>query len=249
MELTACADLISERAETAAQQYGMRAMTNEALLADPSIELVLNLTYPRSHYEVSKAALLAGKNVYSEKMLAVTLAEAEELVTLAHQKGLLLTAAPDTFLGGGWQTARRLIDSGVIGEPLSAVGVCVRQYANFDETVPPYKSMTMTYGGGIPFDMGGYYLHNMVNLLGPLASVSGYMKINNADRTWPNPRSPLCGQPYTVDSPNMMAGSLLFESGAFGTLLVHSECSATAKPFFEVTGTQGVLTLLVGTSR
>ena len=104
LQLVACADLRMEAAQARAEQFGTKAMTVDELLADPDIDIVLNLTRPYEHFEVSRAALLAGKHVYSEKPLAADLAEGRELVRLAEEKGLLLGGAPDTFLGAGLQT-------------------------------------------------------------------------------------------------------------------------------------------------
>ena len=120
LDVVGCSDLIEERSRAKAEKYGIRQMTNEEILADPQIELVVDLTYPMSHFEVNRAALLAGKHVHSEKMFATSLADARELVRIAHEKGLQLTAAPDTFLGARIQTAIQLIDSGLIGEPIAA---------------------------------------------------------------------------------------------------------------------------------
>ena len=105
LDVVGCADLVPERAKAKAEKYGIRHMTNEEIYNDPEIELVVNLTYPTSHYEVNKAALLAGKNVHCEKMFAITLDQAKELRAIAEEKGLMLTAAPDTWLGGRLQPA------------------------------------------------------------------------------------------------------------------------------------------------
>ena len=134
IDMVGCSDLIPERSAQRAEQFGIRQMTNEEILSDPTIEIVVNTTYPLSHYEVTKAALLAGKHVYTEKMLAVTLEEGLELCELAKEKGLMLTTAPDTFLGGGWQTARHMIDTGLIGTPIGALGVCIRSYQDHGDT-------------------------------------------------------------------------------------------------------------------
>ncbi|MCU0493915.1 MAG: Gfo/Idh/MocA family oxidoreductase, partial [Chloroflexaceae bacterium] len=120
LELMACADLDAERAAARAAEFGIRACSIEALLADPSIQLVINLTVPAAHAEVSMAALRAGKHVYSEKPLATTRAAGQRILALAQERGLLVGCAPDTFLGAGLQTCRSLIDSGAIGEPVAA---------------------------------------------------------------------------------------------------------------------------------
>lgn len=128
LEVVGCSDLLPERSAARAREFGIRQMTNEGIFTDPEIELVINTTYPLSHYPVSKAALLAGKNVYSEKMLSVNFSQGEELVRLAQEKELLLGCAPDTFMGAALQTARRVIDSGFIGTPVAATAVLGRCY-------------------------------------------------------------------------------------------------------------------------
>ena len=119
-------DIIPERSKAKAEAFGVRQMTNEEIYACDEIEVVVNLTNPTSHYEVSRDALLAGKHVYSEKMAAVTLEEADELCALAQKNSLYYTVAPDTFLGGGLQTCRKIIDAGLIGEPRTASAFLMR---------------------------------------------------------------------------------------------------------------------------
>ena len=120
LRLIACADLDMSRAEAKATEYGVKAVTVEQLLADPSVEIVLNLTIPKAHAEVATMALQAGKHVYNEKPLAVNRADAARLTALAEAKHLRIGCAPDTFLGGGLQTCRKLIDDGWIGTPVAA---------------------------------------------------------------------------------------------------------------------------------
>jgi predicted dehydrogenase len=128
LDVVGCSDIIPERSKARAEEFGIRQMTNEEILADPEISIVVNTTYPKSHYPVTKAALEAGKHVHSEKMLATTFEDAKELAALAASKGLRLGAAPDTFLGGGYQTVRKLVDDGFIGIPLHVNALVMRGY-------------------------------------------------------------------------------------------------------------------------
>ena len=148
IEIIGVCDLIRERAEKAVSQYNIPKLYNDMyeLFADPEVDIVLNITRPYEHYEVSKAALLAGKHVYSEKPLAATLAEGRELVAIAKEKGLLLGGAPDTFMGAGIQTCKKLIEDG-------------------------YK-----YGGGPMMDMGPYYITAITNLIGNVTDVFAMTK-------------------------------------------------------------------------
>ncbi len=239
VEVVGCSDIISGRAQLRAGQFGLRVMTNEEIYLDPEIELVLNLTYPTSHYEVTKAALLAGKHVYTEKMLAVKLEEGEELAALAREKRLWLTTGPDTCLGGGLQTARYLIDSGMIGTPVMALGFCPRSYPldRPDDVV----RMIHLPGGGIPFDMGGYYLHAFINFFGSIRRAGGFMQIRHQERRFFHPRSPLYGEEHKELSPNTMTANLEFASGVLGCLMMTSECDAGAEEKMEIIGTEGSL--------
>ena len=241
IEMVGCSDIIPERSRERACEFGVRQMTNEEILADSDIQIVINTTYPLAHYDVTKSALLAGKHVYTEKMIAVTLEEGKELVELAQSKNLCFTTAPDTFLGAGWQAARHYIDSGLIGEPVSAFGICIRNYSDTGEEYNEPKSFVFGAGGGIPFDMGGYYLNNLINLFGPISRVSGFIKTREPIRKYPNPRHPKYGDTFTIDSPNILTGSLEFECGVCASLLITSESAVATTPLFEIHGTEGVL--------
>lgn len=243
IELVGCSDLVPERSEKRAKEFNICQMTNDEILSNPEIEIVINTTYPLAHYEVTKKALLAGKHVYSEKMLAVTLDEGKELVDLAHERNLLFTVAPDTFLGGGWQTVRYLIDGGVIGDIVSTYGVCVRSYQDHGEEYQEPKGFIFGRGGGIPFDMGGYYLHNMINLCGPVSRVSGFAQIRRPQRPYTNPRHPKFLKEFEVESPNSISCALEFSNEVLGTLLITSESACFEKPRFEIHGTIGNIIL------
>lgn len=185
LDIVGCSDIVSEKSAASAEKYGIRQMTNEEILSDPSIELVLNLTYASAHYNVSRAILSAGKHCYTEKMMALTLEEAAELGRISHEKDVYFACAPDTFLGASQQTARYIIDSGFIGEPLTATINLERGYhmIKTDEEDIRRKFSVMYPGGGIPFDMGGYYLHELFNIAGPIKSLSGYSYTRKAHRS------------------------------------------------------------------
>ncbi|MDD3243777.1 MAG: Gfo/Idh/MocA family oxidoreductase [Eubacteriales bacterium] len=241
LDVVGCSDLIEGRSRARAEEYGIRQMTNEEILNDPTIEIVVNTTYPLSHYEVSKQVLLAGKNVHSEKMMATTMAEANELMAIAKEKNLRIGMAPDTFLGAALQTARKYLDAGMIGTPLNATAMVMRGYrpqGELDGRLP----MIMTAGGGIPYDMGGYYLHAMIFLLGGIKRVSGFAKTRNPIEHFENPRHPRYKEEFEFSTPNMMVASLEFEQGCYGTLTTMSE-SFGETPRLEIYGTKGTLVL------
>ena len=132
LDLVGVCDLIPERAEKGAayvkEQIEAGAPVRQPKIysdmyeafQDPEVEVILNLTRPHEHYEVTRQALLHGKHVYSEKPLGVDMEEAQQLIALAEEKNLRLGGAPDTFMGAGIQTARRLIDDGMIGDVVGA---------------------------------------------------------------------------------------------------------------------------------
>ncbi len=239
-DMVGCSDIIPERSKKRAEEYGIRQMTNEEILKDPEIKIVVNTTYPKAHYEVSKAALLAGKNVYCEKMIGVKLEEGKELVRLAKEKGLLMTVAPDTFLGAGHQTARLAIEAGLIGEPLHVLGVCQRGYHL--TWASSSENALQGPGGGIPFDMGGYYLHAMVNFFGPVKRATGFANTRNKTRPFLHPLHPNYMENFEVNTINNMAATLEFANGVLGTLVITSE-SIRDKARLEIIGTQGTLTM------
>ena len=239
LEIVGCSDIIPERSANRAKEFNIRDMTNEEILNDPEIQIVVNTTYPTSHYEVNKAALLAGKNVYCEKMIAVTLEEGRELINLAKEKNLRIGIAPDTFLGGGFQTARKLIDSGMIGEPFMAQAMVVRGYMQ-DQWAAPIYQFTRLPGGGIPFDMGGYYMHVLTSLLGPVARVAGFAQCRDRDRIIKNVKHPDFGEKLAVETINALVGSLEFKNGVLGNLTLVSEGFGET-PRIEIYGKEGTL--------
>lgn len=244
VEVVGVADLLNERAETLADQYGIRKMTNEEIYHDPEIEVVVNLTYPESHYEVTKEALLHGKHVYCEKMMATSFEEAKELAELAKREGLLYTTAPDTFLGASAQSARFYLDAGLIGKPISvhAQHTCSYQPASEQFDVDPdHFFFPLHRGGGLPFDWGGYYLHAMINLLGSMTRVTGFGGTLNPHRTYTHPRHPKFGEDFFVDTPTSLWGAMEFENGCHGTFNITSDGSQSE--FFELVGTEGTLVL------
>ncbi|NBC95112.1 MAG: Gfo/Idh/MocA family oxidoreductase, partial [Deinococcus-Thermus bacterium] len=171
LEVVAVADLDLERARRRAEEHGVpRAGPVESLLRDPDIDLVINLTVPRAHAEVSRAVLEAGKAVYSEKPLALDRDEGRALVEFAEARGAPIGCAPDTFLGAGLQTCREAIDAGAIGRPLSAHAHLA---SRGPEAWHPDPAFFYAAGAGPLFDIGPYYVTALASLLGPVASVAG----------------------------------------------------------------------------
>ena len=237
IEIVACADLVPERARAKAAEFGIpRACTVEELLADPEIEIVLNLTIPIAHAEVALAALEAGKCVYNEKPLAITRADGRKMLDLAKSKGLLVGGAPDTFMGGGLQTCRKLIADGAIGEP---VAVSAFMLCHGHESWHPDPEFYYKVGGGPMFDMGPYYVTALVSLIGPIRRVTGSARITFPERTITS--QPKNGTKINVDVPTHVAGVMDFANGAVGTLVTSFDVWSHRMPNIEIYGTEGSL--------
>ncbi len=239
LDIVACADIVPERAKAKAEQHQIpKACTPEELLADPEIEIVVNLTIPKAHFEVSLAALEAGKSAYSEKPLAVTREEGRRLLEVARARGLLLGCAPDTFLGGGLQTCRKLIDDGWIGEPVAASAFMM---SHGHESWHPDPEFYYQAGGGPMFDMGPYYLTALVNLIGPVRRVTGSARITFPERTITS--QPKFGKKIQVETPTHVAGVMDFANGAVGTIITTFDVWAAQLPRIEIYGTEGSLSV------
>ena len=238
IEIIGVCDLIRERAEAAVEKYHIPKLYNDMyeLFADPEVDIVLNITRPYEHYDVTMAALHAGKHVYSEKPLAASLEEGREIMALAAEKGLMLGGAPDTFLGSGIQTCRKLIEDGYIGTPVGAAGFMI---CHGHETWHPDPDFYYQYGGGPLFDMGPYYLTALVNLLGPVAAVSAMTGTSFPTRTITS--TPHFGETIAVHTPTYITGNLRFASGAIGTLFTTFDVHYPSQARLEVYGSEGTL--------
>jgi predicted dehydrogenase len=237
IKVVAVADLDAERARTRAAEYGLpKACSVAELLADPQIEIVINLTIPQAHAEVALAALQAGKSVYNEKPLAVSREDGQRLVELARAKGLRVGGAPDTFLGAGIQTCRRLIDDGIIGTPVAATAFML---SPGHESWHPSPEFYYQVGGGPMFDMGPYYLTALVALLGPARRVTGSARVTRPTRTITS--QPKAGQTIHVEVPTHIAGVIDFASGPVATLVTSFDVVASSPPPIEIYGTEGTL--------
>ena len=244
IDLVGCSDLVEEKSRAQAEKYGIRQMTNEEILSNPEIELVLNLTYPTSHFEVSKSILEAGKHCYSEKIMCITDEEADCLDELRKKNNVMFTIAPDTILGSGMQLARYVIDKGLIGKPIMANAYLARSYQliKSEEEDAYRKFSVMCEGGGIPYDMGGYYLHQLFNMFGPASRVCGFSKTRNQNRPYLNPLNSNFNDSFFVNTPNTISASLEFDCGVWANLAITSDCCTTENQFC-VIGTEGILNI------
>ena len=238
IELVAVCDLVKEKALTAKEKYNIPKIydTMYELFDDEEIDIVLNLTRPYEHYEVSRQALLHGKNVYSEKPLAATFEEGKKLVALAEEKNLMIGGAPDTFLGAGIQTCRKLIEDGVIGD---LVGSAAFMICRGHESWHPDPEFYYKHGGGPMMDMGPYYVTALINLMGGVKSVTGIAKTTFPRRIITS--QPLCGTVVDVDVPTYVTGMMEFESGTVGTLFTTFDVVNNSQARFEIYGSEGTL--------
>ncbi len=241
IEIYACADINLDLARKQAEEYAVpRVYSADELIADPQIEAVLNLTNPPNHAPLNMKALQAGKHVYVEKPLAVTLEEAEQMVSKAEEKKLRIGCAPDTVLGAGIQTCRKLIDDGVIGKPLLIrASILLGGPARGKHTNP---AAFVGKGAGPLFDMGPYFLTAMVHFAGPFSTVTGIARKNTETLTIINKDSPHFGKEIPVKVPTNVSGVLEFESGVLGTVNAVFDFPGY-KPSITVFGTEGVLTV------
>ncbi len=237
LEVVHVADLDLARAEAQAVKYGIPRHGNvEGLLADPEVELVVNLTVPKVHAEVNLAAIRAGKHVYCEKPFSISRAEGAPVIKAANERGVLIGSAPDTFLGNSHQACRKLIDDGAIGKPLSAVAFMTSPGV---ERWHPNPGFYYDIGGGPMFDMGPYYLTALVNLMGPMRRVSGSTGIGFAERLITS--QPFAGTKIEVKTPTHLAGTVDFQSGAIATVVMSFDVWASHLPRIEIYGTEGTL--------
>jgi predicted dehydrogenase len=239
LEVVACADLDLERAQAKAAEFGIpKACSVAELLADPEIEIVVNLTIPKAHFEVCSAALNAGKHTYVEKPLSLTREQGRTLLETAKANGLRVGGAPDTFLGAGLQACRKVIDDGLIGEPVAATAFML---GHGHETWHPDPEFYYKPGGGPLFDMGPYYLTALVALMGPITRIAGSAQKAFAERTVTS--QPKHGQVITVETPTHIAGTADFANGAVATLITSFDVWSSTLPPIEIHGTLGSLSV------
>lgn len=237
-KMIAVADINMDNANARAKEFGVRANTVEELLSSPDIDLVINLTIPAAHVEVSRAVLESGKHVYSEKPFVLSLSEAQELGEVAKANNVRIGSAPDTFMGASHQMARNLIDNGAIGTVTS--GTCVVMSAGMEDW-HPNPDFFFQQGGGPILDLGPYYICNLVQLLGPVKKVTSFTGAASDTRTIAN--GPRDGEKIAVETPTTIHAVLAFESGAIITLLASWDVWTSNHPIMELYGTEGTMNL------
>lgn len=239
LNIVACADLDMSRARSQAQRYNIpKVYTVQELLADPEIEIVINLTIPKAHAEVGNEVIAAGKSVYGEKPLALNREQGRALLQAANANNVRVGSAPDTFLGGGIQTCIQLINDGHIGTPVAATAFMV---GHGPENWHPDPDFYYQLGGGPMFDMGPYYLTALIAMIGPIRRVTGSAQITFPERLITS--KPKYGTTITVNTPTHVAGILDFANGAVGTIITSFDVWHHQLPRIEIYGTEGTLSV------
>jgi predicted dehydrogenase len=237
-EFFAVSDINPDAARRQSEKYGPRVLSVDQLLASPDIDAVLNLTIPSVHAEISLAAIAAGKHVYSEKPLAASLADGRRLVAAAADNNLRVGCAPDTILGAGVQTARALIDQGVIGKPLTGLAAVLGRGM---EAWHPNPTFFFKPGGGPVLDMGPYYIATLVTLLGPVEKVVAVGQIGFDERIVTTPGSPIVGSAIKVEVLTSVQAFLTFVNGAQVAFLASWDVWRHGLPPIELHGESGSL--------
>lgn len=237
VKITACADLDIARAKAKADEHQVaKSCSVKELLSDPDIDIILNLTVPAAHAEVNLAAIKAGKHVYCEKPFSLTSKDGKRVLAEAKKRKLYVGCAPDTVLGGGIQTCRKLIDDGAIGKPLAATANMV---GHGMETWHPNPGFYYKFGGGPLFDMGPYYLTSLITMLGPVKSVIAFAKTGFKERLITS--QPLNGTKIKVTTPTHLTGQVEFRQGTVASVTMSFDVWAHHLPMLEIYGTEGSL--------
>ncbi len=233
LDVKALSDMRPEAASARAAEFGLKSLTVDEVLADPSIDLVVNLTIPRAHVDVGLKCLAAGKHVYSEKPLGITFSEGRKLLDAANAAGLRIGSAPDTFLGGSHQQARAVVDSGALGQ---LIGGTAYMQCPGHESWHPDPAFYYDLGGGPMLDMGPYYITDLVNLFGPVARVSAMSSRLRTERTISS--EPKKGQTMPVHIDTHVTGSLGFANGAIVQIAMSFDVAAHKHVPLEIYGTE-----------
>lgn len=238
LEIVACADINAERARQAAEKYAIpHSLSVDDLIDSPDIEIVVNLTIPHAHAPVDIRALKAGKHVFSEKPFGLTTAEGREILQTANDTGMRIGCAPDTVLGAAIQTSRKVLDNGTIGFP---VGFTAVMQCGGHENWHPSPEFYYQKGGGPMFDMGPYYLHALITLLGPIKKVSGMTRTTWSERSVTT--GPKEGTRIQVEVPTHITGLMEFHNGTIGTLVMSFDVMAkNTNPVIEIFGSEGTM--------
>ncbi len=235
IKIIKCADINSKAAKRCASTYGIKFLSVNELLKDKEIEIILNLTIPKAHYEISKKAMIYGKHIYSEKPLAINLKDGKELLKLSNRKKLYIGNAPDTFLGGGMQKSRELVDKNVLGK--IKLGNAVFAFPGIQSYHPNPEPWFSKKEGGPVIDMGPYYITALVNLLGPANKVSS--RIIKGEKYRTIGIGPKKGKKFKVDCPTTYLSTIFFKNNTVIRLTLSFDVIAHQRNHIELYGEKG----------
>ena len=230
-----CADINLKAAKKCSKEYGIKFLSVNEILKDQEVEIILNLTIPKAHYEISKKALLNGKHVYSEKPLAINLKDGKELLKISRRKKLYLGNAPDTFLGGGIQKSKELVEKNIIGK--IKLGNAVFAFPGIQSYHPNPEPWFAKLEGGPVIDMGPYYITALVNLLGPAKKVSG--RIINGSKYRTIGIGPKKGRKFKVNCPTTYLSTITFKNNTVIRLTLSFDVIAHQRNHIELYGEKG----------
>ena len=235
IKIIKCADINLKAARKCSKEYGVKFLSVNEILKDQEVEIILNLTIPKAHYEISKKALLNGKHVYSEKPLAINLKDGKELLKISRRKKLYLGNAPDTFLGGGIQKSKELVEKNAIGK--IKLGNAVFAFPGIESYHPNPEPWFAKLEGGPVIDMGPYYITALVNLLGPAKKVSG--RIINGSKYRTIGIGPKKGRKFKVNCPTTYLSTITFKNNTVIRLTLSFDVIAHQRNHIELYGEKG----------
>ena len=235
IKIIKCADINLKAAKKCSKEYGIKFLSVNEILKDQEVEIILNLTIPKAHYEISKKALLNGKHVYSEKPLAINLKDGKELLKISRRKKLYLGNAPDTFLGGGIQKSKELVEKNIIGK--IKLGNAVFAFPGIQSYHPNPEPWFAKLEGGPVIDMGPYYITALVNLLGPAKKVSG--RIINGSKYRTIGIGPKKGRKFKVNCPTTYLSTITFKNNTVIRLTLSFDVIAHERNHIELYGEKG----------
>jgi predicted dehydrogenase len=235
LEVRAIADVIPEAAKKRAEEYKVAAQTPDELLKNSELDVIVNLTVPAAHFQVSKDILSSGKHAYSEKPFVLSVEEGIQLKALAAEHNLKVGSAPDTFLGGAHQQARSIIDSGKLGRIASGT---MHVMSRGMEHWHPNPDFFFQPGGGPILDLGPYYITDLISLVGPIKRVSAFTGMARAEREV-TAEGPFKGTFIKVGTPTTVHAILEFHSGAIITLGASWDVASHGHHNIELYGTEG----------
>ena len=207
--VVACADINIEAAKKSAEKYNVNAFSVDDILSNEDVDLIINLTIPAAHKEIIMKSLNAGKHCFSEKPLAMSFSEGLEISELAISKNLYVGCAPDTFLGAAGQKARSLIEDNAIGNVVLGT---FNLMSHGMEHWHPNPDFFFKPGAGPVFDVGVYYITQLVNLIGPIKSISSLSGTATPERIITS--EPRNGEKIKVETPTTLMGTLEFHNNA-----------------------------------